>query len=154
MSESLLFPWTAAHHASPSCLSPRVCSDSCALSQWCHITISSSATPLSFCLQSYPAPELLPKSRHFGTGSQSIGASALASVLPMNIQGWFPLGWIGLISLQSKNSQESSPASQFKSISSLALSLLYDLYLTAGKTIALMIQTFVGKMCLLFNMPS
>ena len=102
MSESLLFPWTAAHHASPSCLSPRVCSDSCALSQWCHLTISSSDTPLSFCLQSYPAPEFLPKSRHFGTGSQSIGASALASVLPMNIQGWFPLGWIGLISLQSK----------------------------------------------------
>ena len=80
-------------------LSPRVCSDSCPLSQWCYIIISSSA-PFSFCLQSFPASGSFPINWLFTSGSQSIGASA--SVLPMNIQSWFPLGLVGLISLQSK----------------------------------------------------
>ena len=75
---------------------------SCPLSQWCCLTISSSAAHFSFCLQSFPASESFPMSWFFLSGGQNIGASASASVLPMNIQDWFPLGWIGLISLQSK----------------------------------------------------
>ena len=82
--------------------SPGICSNSCASSQWCHPTISSSFVPFSFCLQSFPASGSFPVSWLFTSGGQSIGASALASVLPMNIQDWFPLGWTGLISFQSK----------------------------------------------------
>ena len=81
-------------------LSPRVCSSSCPLSRWCYLTISSSAA-LFFCLQSFSASECFPISELLASGSQSIGASALASVLPMNIQDW-SLGQTGLISLQSK----------------------------------------------------
>ena len=93
-------------------------------------------------------------SQFFTSGGQSVGTSASGSVLPMNIQGWFPLGWTGLISLQSKDSQESSPAPQFKSINSLVLTLLYG-PVTTGRTIPLTIWTFVGKvMSLLFNMLS
>ena len=83
-------------------VSPGVCSNSCTSSQWCHPTISSSVIPLSSCLQSFPASGSFPISQFFKSGSQSIGASALASVLPMNIQDWFPLGLTALISLQSK----------------------------------------------------
>ena len=82
--------------------SPGVCSNSCPLSQWCHPTISSSVITLSSCLQSFPASWAFPVSQLFASGGQSIGASASASVLPMNFQGWFPLGLTGLISLQSK----------------------------------------------------
>ena len=83
-------------------LSPRVCSNSCALIQWCHPTISSSVIPFSSCLQHFLAPGSFPMSQFFTSGSQSIGASASASVLPVSIQGWFPLGLTALISLQSK----------------------------------------------------
>ena len=79
-------------------LSPGVCSNSCPLSWWCHPTISSSATPFSSCLQSFPASGSFPMSWFFASGGQSIGASASASVLPLNIQGWFPLGLTGLVS--------------------------------------------------------
>ena len=87
-------------HASLPCPSPTpgACSDSCPLSQWCHPTISSSVIPFSSCLQSFPASASFPMSQFFPSGGQSIGAS----VLPMNIQDWFPLGWTGWISLQSK----------------------------------------------------
>ena len=90
--------------ARPPCpsLSPGVCSNSHPLSPWCHPTISSSVSPFSSCLQSFPASGSFPVSWLFKSGDQSIGASALASVLPMNIQDWFPLGLIGLISLLSK----------------------------------------------------
>ena len=81
---------------------PRACSNSCPSSQWCHPTISSSVTPFSSCLQSFPALGSFPVSQFFTSGGQSIGVSASASVLPVNIQDWFPLGLIGLISLQSK----------------------------------------------------
>ena len=93
-------PWAAAHTSllCPS-LSPGVCSNSCPLSQWRHPTISSSVAPFS-CLQSFPASESFPMSQLFTSGGQNIGASA--SILPMNIQGWFPLGLTGLISLLSK----------------------------------------------------
>ena len=91
-------------HARSLCPSPtpRVCSDSCPLSQWCHPTTSSSVIPFSFCLQSFPASGSFPVSQFFKSGGQSTGASASASVLPMNIQDWLPLWMTGLISLQSK----------------------------------------------------
>ena len=83
-------------------LSPRVCSNSCPMSQWCHLTSSFSVAPFSYCPQSFPASGSFPMNWLFASGGQSFGASASAEVLPMNIQGWFPLGLIGLISLQSK----------------------------------------------------
>ena len=83
-------------------LSPRVFSNSCPLSQWCHIPIPSSVVPFSSCPQSFPPSGSFPISQLFASSGQSIGASASASVLPMNIQGWFPLGLTDLISLQSK----------------------------------------------------
>ena len=90
-------------HARPPCSSPtpRVYLNLCPLSQWCHPTISSSAVPFS-CLQSSPASGSFPRSQCFESGGQSTGASASASVLPMNIQDWFPLGLTGWSSLQSK----------------------------------------------------
>jgi len=81
--------------------SPGACSNSCPLSWWCHPTISSSVIPFS-CLQSLPASGSFQMSRFFTSGGQSIGVSASASALPMNIQDWFPLRWTGLLSLQSK----------------------------------------------------
>ena len=91
-------------HARPPCPLPILgaYSNSCPLSQWCHQTISSSVIPLSSCLQSFPASGSFQMSHFFTLGGQSIGVSASASVLPVNIQGWFPLGWTGWISLQSK----------------------------------------------------
>ena len=83
-------------------LSHRVCSNSCPLSQWCHPTISSSVTLFSSCLQSFPGSGSFPVSWHLASGGQSIGASASTSVLLMNIQGLFPLGVTGWITLQSK----------------------------------------------------
>ena len=125
-------------HARLPCppLSPGVCSDSCPLSWWCHLTISSSVAPF-FCIQSFLASGSFPTSGLFASGDQSIGASAL--VLTMNIQGWFPLGLTGFLSLQSRDSQESPPAPPFDSISSSVLSLLCSPlshpYTTTGKTI-------------------
>ena len=116
-----------SQHARPPCPSPTpgVCSDSCPSSQWCHSTISSSVIPSSSCLQSFSALWYFLMSQFFTSGGQSIGASA--SVLPVNIQDWFPLGLTGWISLQPKQGTlKSSPTPQFKSINSFALSLLYD----------------------------
>ena len=81
---------------------PGVYSNSCPLSRWCHPTISSSVVPFFSCLQSFPASGSFPMRQFFASGGQSIGVSPSASVLPMNIQDWFPLGWAGWISLQSK----------------------------------------------------
>ena len=91
-------------HARLPCpsLSPWVCSDSCPLSQWCHPTISSSVAPFFPRPQSFPASGFIPMNGLFASGGQNIGASASASVLPMNIQDWFLLGLTGLISLQSQ----------------------------------------------------
>ena len=93
-----------SQHARPPCSSPtpRVHSNSRPSSQWCHPAISASVLPFSSCPQSLPAPESYPMSQFFVWGGQSIGVSALASVLPMNTQDWFPLEWTGWISLQSK----------------------------------------------------
>ena len=122
-----------SQHASPPCPSPtpRVHSDSCPSSQWCHPAISSSVVPFSSCLQSLSASESFPVSQLFTWGGQSTGVSALASFFPKNTQGWSPLEWTGWISLQSKDSQESSPTPQFKSINFLALSFLHSPTLTS-----------------------
>ena len=91
-------------HARPPypSLTPGVYSNSRPSSRWCHPTISSSVVPFSSCPQSLPASGSFPMSQLFAWGGQSTGASVSASVLPMNIQDWFPLGWTGWISLQSK----------------------------------------------------
>ena len=91
-------------HARLPCpsLSLGVCSVSCPSSRWCHPTISPSVTSSCFCPQSFPASGSFPVSQHFTSGGQGIGASASASVLPMNIQSWFPLRLTGLISLLFK----------------------------------------------------
>ena len=102
MSDSL---WPhGLQHARLPCPSPTpgVYSNPCSLSQQCHPTISSSVIPFSSHLQSFTASGSFPMSQFFESGGQSIGVSASASVLPMNIQDWFPLGWTGWISLQSK----------------------------------------------------
>ena len=102
MSDSL---WPhGLQHARPLCPSQtlRVYSNSCPLTWWCHPTISSSIAPFSPCLQSFPASGSFLMSQVFTAGGQSIGVSASASVLPMNIQDWFPLGWTCWISLQSR----------------------------------------------------
>ena len=91
-------------HARPPCPSPTpgACSNSCPLSWWCHPTISSSVIPFSSRLQSFPESGSFPVNQFFTSGGQSIGISASASILAMNIQDWFSLGLTGLISLQSK----------------------------------------------------
>ena len=102
---SSLWPHGLQHARPPyPSLSPGVCSNSCPLSWWCPPTILSSVAPLSSCPQSFWASGSFPMSQFFSSSRQSIGVSASASVLPMNIQGWFPLGLTGWISLQSKGS--------------------------------------------------
>ena len=111
--------------------SPGACSNSCPLSWWYHSTISSSVARFSSCPQSFPASGSFPMSWLFTSHGQSIWASASASVLPMNIQGWFPLGLTGLISCCLRDSQESSPTPQFENIISSMLTLLYGPALTS-----------------------
>ena len=91
-------------HARPPCSSPspEACSNSCPSSWWCHPTISSSVVPFSSSLLSFPVAGCFPMSRFFASAGQSTGVSVSASVLPMNTQDWFPLGWTSRISLQSK----------------------------------------------------
>ena len=116
--------------------SPRVHSNSCPLSRWCHPTISFSVTPFSFCLQSFPASGSFPMSQHFASGGQSIGASASASVLLMDIQDWFPLGLTGWISLQSGLSrlQHYSLKASILWHSAFFIFQLSHSYMTTGKT--------------------
>ena len=118
------FLWShESQHARPLCPSPTpgVHSDSCPSSQWCHPTISSSVVPFSSCLHSFSSSGSYPMSQFFTSAGQIVGASATASVLPIKIQVWFPLGLTGLIFLQSKG-LESSSTPQFKSINSSVLS--------------------------------
>ena len=140
-------------HARPPCHSPSpgVCPSSCPLNQWCHPAISSSVVPFS-CRQSIPASGSFPKNRLCTSGGQSIGNSASAPVLPMSIQGWFSLGLTGWSPCCAKDSQESYPAPQVKTINPLALcfsmvQLSYP-HMTTGKTTALTTWTFVAKWCL------
>ena len=150
-------PWTAAHQASLSFTISRICSNACPLSWWCHPTISSSVTLFSSCPQSFPASGSFPMSWLFALGSQSIGASASASVL-MNIQGWFPLELIDLLAVQGtvKNLlQQHHLKASVLWYSAFSMVQLSHLYMTPGKTVALTVWTFVGKeMSLFFNMLS
>ena len=139
---------------------PGACSNSCPSSRWCHPTISSSVAPYSSCLQFFPASGSFPMSQFFASGGQSIGASASVSVIPMNIQDWFPLGLSGLISLQSKGLSRIFPNTTVQKHQFFSTQLsLWPNSLTSihdyWKTIALSRWTFVGKvMSLLFNMLS
>ena len=113
-------------------------SNSCPLSGWCHPTISSSDIPFSSCLQSFPASGSFPVNQFFSSGEQSIGVSASASVLPMNIQDWFPLGWTGWISLQSKGLsrvllQHHSSKASILWCSAFSIVQLSHPYMTTGK---------------------
>ena len=160
MSDSLR-PYGLQHARLPCLLAAlRACSNpECPLSWWYHPTISSSLVPFSCCSRSFPASGSFSRSQFFPSGGQSIGISPSASVLPMNIQDWFPLGLTGLSPCSPRDSQESSPTPQFKSINILALTFLYSPnshpYMTTEKTVALTRQTFVDKvMSLLFNMLS
>ena len=120
-------------HARPPCPSstPRVHSNSCPSSRWCHPAILSSVVPFSSYPQSLPASESFPVSQLFAWGGQSTGVSALASFLAKKSQDWSPLEWTGWISLQSKGLSKSLPAPQFKSINSSALSFLHSPTLTS-----------------------
>ena len=111
--------------------SPRVCSNSCPLGQWCHPTISSSVAPVSSCPQSFPASGSFQMNQFFALGGQSIGVSASTLVLPINIQDWFPLGWLVGSPCSPRDSLESSPTPQFKSINSSVLNFLYSPTLTS-----------------------
>ena len=104
LSRVWLFATHESQHARPPCPSPtpRVYPNSCPLSWWCHPTISSSVIPFSSWPQYFPAPGSFHMSQLFTADGSSIGVSASASVLPLNIQDWFPLGWTAWISLQSK----------------------------------------------------
>ena len=149
-------------HTRPPCPSPtpRVYSNPCPLSRWCHSTISSSVIPFSSHLQSFPASGSFPMSQFFASGGQSIGVSASASVLPMNIQDWFTLGWTGWISFQSKGlwrvfSNTTVQKHQFFSAQFSLYSNSHTHTWLLEKTIVLTRQTFVGKVIsLLFNMLS
>ena len=145
-------------HTSLLCppLSPGVRSNSCPLSWWCYPTISSSATPFSFCLQSFLVSGSFPISWLFTSGGQSIRASASASVLPMNIQSWFPLGLTDFISLQSYGLLRVFSSTTVQKHQFFALSLLYGPTLKSicdyWKNIVLTIRTLAGKvMSLVFN---
>ena len=107
-----------SQHARPPCPSPtpRVYSNSCPLSQWCHPANSSSVIPLSSCPQALPASVSFPMSQLFAWGGQSTGVSASAAVLPMNTQDWSPLGWTGWISLQSEHKNSGSRRQSWDSI--------------------------------------
>ena len=135
-----------AHQASLA-LSPRVCSNWCRIGQWSYLNISSSATLFSFCLQSFQGSGCFPMSRVLASGGQSTGTLTLTSVLPKNIQGWFPLYWLIWFLCHPRDSQESSLTPQLESINSSVqrffMVQLSHAYMTTGKTIALTIQTFV-----------
>ena len=158
MSDSL---WPhESQHSRPPCPSPvsGVHSNSCTSSQWCYPAISSSVVPFSSCPQSLPASGSFPMSQLFTWAGQIIGVSA--SVLPMNTQDWYPLGWTGWISLQSKGLSKSPLQHHSSKASILRCSAFFTVqlshpYMTTEQTIALTRQTFVGKiMSLLFNMLS
>ena len=145
--------------ARPPCPSPtpRASSNSCPSSWWCHPTISSSVVPFSSCLQSFPAPRSFQMSQLSASGGQSIGASASASLLPVNIQDWFPLGWTVGSPCSPRDSQSLLQHHNSKASilwrSAFSMVQLSHQYMTIEKTIALTKWIFVGKvMSLLFNM--
>ena len=122
---------------------PRACSNSCPLSQWCHLTISSSVIPFSSCLQSFPASGTFQMSQFFASGGQR--GSALASVLPMNIQYWFPLGLSSWISLQSKRLSRVFSNNHSSKSSIFQRSVLFIVQLSYPYMITWTRRPFVGK---------
>ena len=131
MSDSL-WPHGLQHARLPCPLpTPGAYSNTCPSHWSCHPTISSSVVPFSSHLQSFPASGSFPVSRFFPSGGQSIGVSASALVLPVNIQDWFPLGWTGWISLQSKGISRVFFNTTVQSINSLVFSFLYSPTLTS-----------------------
>ena len=132
-------------------LTPRVCSNSCPLSWWCYLTTSSSVTPISICLQSFPASGFFQMSQLCTPGDESTGASALASVLPMNIQAGlisFRTDWFDLLAVQGTLKRflqhHNSKSSILQHLAFFMDQLLHP-YMTTGKTIALTIQIFLAK---------
>ena len=143
-------------HARLPCPSPtsRACSNSYPLSHWCHPTISSSVVCFSSRLQSFPASGSFPMAWLFASSGQRIGISASASVLPMNIQNWFPLGLTGLISLWSKGlsrvlSNTIVQKYHFFSAQPSLWSKFSHPYMTTGKSIVLTRRIFLGNVCFL-----
>ena len=124
-------PWTAAHQASLSITNSESLLKLISIKSVMPSNHLIPCHPLSSWLQSFPASGFFPMSQFFASGGQSTGASVSASILLKNTQDWFPLWWTDWISLQSKDSQESSPTPQFKSINSSVLSLLYGPTLTS-----------------------
>ena len=142
-------------HARLPCPLPtaRVYSNSCPLYRWCHSAISSSVIPFSSSLQSFPASGSFPMRQFFASGGESTGASA--SVLPTNIQDWFPLriDWFVLLAVQRNLKSLLQPHSSRASILCCSVFLMVQIsypYITSGKTTALARWTFVGKVCLCF----
>ena len=138
-------------HVRPPCPSPapRFHSNLCVLSWWCNPTISSSVVPFSSHPQSFPASGSFPMNQFFASGGQSIGVSASSSILPMNIQDWFPLGLTGWIFLLSKElsrvfSNSTVQKHQFSGAQAFFIVQLSHPYVTTGKNIALTRQTFAG----------
>ena len=123
-------------HARPPCLSPTpgVYTNSCPSSQWCHPTISSFVVPFSSCPQSFPASGSFPVSQLFTSGSQSIGLAASASVLPVNIQDWSPLGWTGWVSLVSVNCHLNNVARKIETVGSFISPLILNFPASRHKT--------------------
>ena len=159
MSDSL-WPHGLQHARLPCPLSPRVCSNSCPLSQWCYLNIASCAAVFSSCLQSFPPSGSFLMSQLFASGGQSIGASASALVLPMNIQVFisFRIDWFDFLAVQGTFKslfQYHSSKVPILWCSAFFMVQLSHPYMSTGKTIALTIWTFVSKeMSLLFNMLS
>ena len=149
--------WTTACQASHPTVCPGVCSDSCPLSHWCSLTISSSTAPFSFYLQSFPTSGPFPMSWLFTSVDQNVGTSASASALPMNIQSWFPLvriDWFYLLAIQGTLKSLLQHHNSKESIFLHSVQLSHP-YMTTGKTIALTRWTLFGKvMSLLFTMRS
>ena len=143
-------------HARFSCPSPAPWdySNSCPSSRWCHVTISSYVVPFSSVFQSFPASGSFLVSQFSASGGQIFGVSASALVLPMNIQGWFPLELTGLIFLLSRGLlsvlQHHNSKASILQLSAFLMVQLSHLYITARKTIGFTIWTFVGKVMTLF----
>ena len=156
-SHSVMFDSLQPHglqHTKPPCplVTQGAYSDSCPLSRWWHPTISSFVIPISSGLQSFPASGSFPMNQFFTSGGQSIGISATASILPVNIQGWFPLGWTGLRvqgTLNSLLQHHSSKASILRHSAFWFVQISHP-YMTTGKNIALTRWPLSVKQCFCF----
>ena len=142
-------------HARPPCPSPtpRVYPNSCPLSQWCHLTFSSSVVPFSSCLQSFPTWGSFQMSQLFASGGQNIGVSASTSILPMNTQDWFPLGWTGWISLQYKGLSRVFSNTTVQKHQFFCTQLCYSLYnVVPFKYVSLLWVIYWLDLLVLFNL--